>query len=68
MEEGTSNEDHTPPDELMSENELILYEITDEPGDLQVQKPINDEKTRPREKNLKQSRIGDLFSKNNSSC
>ena len=30
MEEGTSNEDHTPPDELMSDNEVILYEITDE--------------------------------------
>ena len=26
IEEGTSNEDHTPPDELMSE--VILYEIT----------------------------------------
>ena len=33
MEEGTSNEDHTPPDELMSDNEVILYEITDEPVD-----------------------------------
>ena len=26
MEEGTSNEDHTPPDELMSDNEVILFE------------------------------------------
>ena len=33
MKEGTSNEDHTPPDELMSDNEVILYEITDEPVD-----------------------------------
>ena len=68
MEEGTSNEDHTPPDELMSDNEVILYEITDEPVDSPVQEPINEEETRPREKKLKQSRIGDFFSKNNSSC
>ena len=68
MEEGTSNEDHTPPDELMSDNKVILYEITDEPVDSPVQESINDEKTRPREKKLKQSRIGDFFSKNNSSC
>ena len=53
MEEGTSNEDHTPPDELMSDNEVILYEITDEPVDSPVQEPINDEQTRPREKKLK---------------
>ena len=33
MEESTSNEDHTPTDELMSDNEVILYEITDEPVD-----------------------------------
>ena len=32
MEEGTSNEDHTPLDELMSDNEVILYEITNEPA------------------------------------
>ena len=63
MEEGTSNEDHTPPDELMSDNEVILYEITDEPVDSPVQEPIKDEETRPREKKLKQSGIGDFFSK-----
>ena len=56
MKEGTTNEDHTPPD-------VILYEITDEPVDLPVQEPINEEQTRPREKKLKQSRIGDFFSK-----
>ena len=55
MEEGTSNEDHTPPDELMSENAVIFYEITDELVDSLVQEPINNEKTRPREKKLKQS-------------
>ena len=43
MEEGTSNEDQTPPDELMSDNEVILYKITDEPVDSLIQKPINDE-------------------------
>ena len=68
MEEGTSNEDHTPTDQLLSNNEVIVYEITDEPIDSTVQKPINDEEALPREKNLKQSRIGDFFSKNNSSC
>ena len=52
----------------MSDNEVILYEITDEPVDSPVQEPMNKEQTRPREKKLKQSRIGDLFSKNNSSC
>ena len=63
MEEGTSNEDHTPPDELMSDTEVILYKITDEPVDSPVQEPINEEHTRSREKKLKQSRIGDFFSK-----
>ena len=63
MEEGTSNEDHTPPDELMSDNEVILYEITDEPVDSPVQEPINDEQTCSREKKLKQSRIGDFSQK-----
>ena len=43
MAEGTSNEDHTPPDELMSDNEFILYEITDEPVDSPVQEPINND-------------------------
>ena len=61
MEEGTSNEDHTPPDELMRDNEIILYKITDEPVDSLVQEPINEEQTRPRENKLKQSRIGDFF-------
>ena len=42
MEEGTWNEDHTPPDELMTDNEVILYEITDEPVDSPVQEPIHD--------------------------
>ena len=63
MEEGTSNEDQTPPDELLSDKEVILYEITDEPVDSPVQEPINEEQTRPREKKLKQSRIGVFFSK-----
>ena len=63
MEEGTSNEDHTPSVELMSDDEVILYEITDEPVDSPVQEPINEEQNRPREKKLKQSRIGDFFSK-----
>ena len=63
MEEGTSNEDQTPPDELMSDNEVILYEITDEPVDSPVQEPINEEQTRPGEKKLKQSRIGDFSQK-----
>ena len=63
MEEGTSNEDQTPPDELMSDNEVILYEITDEPVDSPVQEQTNEKQTRPREKKLKQSRIGDFFSK-----
>ena len=63
MEVGTSNEDHTPPDELMSDNEVILFEITDEAVDLPVQEPINDEQTRPREKKLKQSQIGDFSPK-----
>ena len=52
----------------MSDDEVILYEITDEPVDSPVQEPISDEETRPREKKLKRSRIGDFFSKNNSSC
>ena len=56
------------PEELMRDNEVILYEITDEPVDSPVQEPINDEETRPREKKLKQSRIGDFSQKNNSSC
>ena len=43
MEEGTSNEDHAPPGELMKDNEVILYEIADEPVDSPVQEPINDE-------------------------
>ena len=47
----------------MSDNEVILYKITDETVDSPVQEPINDEETRPREKKLKQSRIGDFFSK-----
>ena len=63
MEEGISNENHTPPDELMSDNEVILYEITDEPVDSPVQEQTNEKQTRPREKKLKQSRIGDFFSK-----
>ena len=63
MEEGTSNEDHTPSVELMSDDEVILYEITDEPVDSPVQEPINEEQNCPREKKLKQSRIGDFFSK-----
>ena len=63
MEVGISNEDHTPPDELMSANEVILYEITDEPVDSPVQEPINEEQTRPREKKLKQSRIGVFLKK-----
>ena len=50
MVEGTPNEDHTPPEELMSDNEVILYEITDEPVDSPVQEPISDEETRPRER------------------
>ena len=50
MKEGTTNEDHTPPDELMSDNEVILYEITDVPVDSPVQEPINDEQTSPRKK------------------
>ena len=62
-EEGTSNENHTPPDELMSDNEVILYEITYEPVDSPGHEPINDKETRPREKILKQYRIGDFFSK-----
>ena len=49
----------------MNDNEFILYEITDEPVDSPVQQPINDEETRPREKKLKQSRIGNFLSKNN---
>ena len=57
MEEGTSNKDHTPTEELMSDNEVFLYEITDEAVDSPVQEPINDEQTRPREKQLNQSRI-----------
>ena len=56
------------PDELMSDNEVILSEITDEPIDSLSQEPINDEGTRSREKKLEQSRIGDFFSRNNSSC
>ena len=50
MEEGTSNGDHTPTEELMSDNEVVLYEITDEAVDSPVQEPINDEQTRPTEK------------------
>ena len=63
MEEGTSDEDHTPPEELMRAIEVILYEISDEPVDSPVQEPINDEKTHPRDKKLKQSRFGDFFLK-----
>ena len=63
MEEGTSNEDHTPPGELRSDNEVILNEINDEPVDSPVHEPINDEQTRTKEKKLKQSRIGYFFSK-----
>ena len=63
MEEGTSNDDHMPPDELMRDNEVISYEITDERVDSPVRGPINEEETRPREKKLKQSGIGDFFSK-----
>ena len=63
LEEGTSNEDHTPPDELMSDNEVILYEITNEPVHSPFQEPINDEETGQREKKLKQSRIEDFYQK-----
>ena len=63
MEEGTSNEDHTPSVELMSDDEVILYEITDEPVDSPVQDPIKEEQTRSREKKMKQSRIRDLKKK-----